>query len=78
MNINLILVIILIMTIGLVVYFAKSKMQKYYRTVLNKEEVLSLIVNCNNYKPIGDVFSSLDKLLGENQETDGIEYRGHF
>ncbi len=78
MNINLILVIILIMTIGLAVYFAKSKMQKYYRTVLNKEEVLSLIVNCNNYKPIGDVFSSLDKLLGENQETDGIEYRGHF
>lgn len=78
MNINLILMIILIITVALVVYFVKSKMQKLYDTILNKEEVLSLIVNCNNYKPIGDVFSSLDKLLEENQQTDGIEYRGHF
>lgn len=78
MNMNLILGIILIMIVGLFICFTKSKMQRYYNTVLNKEEILSLIVNCNNYKPIGDVFSSLDKLLEENQVMDGIEYRGHF
>ncbi|MDE7312151.1 MAG: hypothetical protein K2N87_11130 [Eubacterium sp.] len=78
MYINLILLVVLIITIGLVIYFAKIKMQAFYNTALKRDEVLSLIVNCNNYKPIGDVFSSLDKLLEENQQTDGIEYRGHF
>lgn len=55
-----------------------KKMDQVGIVISERRRILSLVVNCNNYKPIGDVFSSLDRLLNDAHEKDNIEYRGHF
>lgn len=78
MFINGLLIVLLVICIVLVVNYVRKRMDKADFMLSRRREVSSLIVNCNNYKPIGDVFSNLQNLLEENQESNYIEYRGHF
>lgn len=75
MFINSILVIILIVSITALILYVRKKMDLLKTKT---SDVSSLIVNCNNDKPIGDIFSNLNNLLEVNQESDHIEYGGHI
>lgn len=68
----------LVCSIVCVIGCARKKMSQAGSAISGRRLVLSLVINCNNYKPIGDVFFSLDQLLADADQKDNIEYRGHF
>lgn len=75
---NSVLIIGLCFVVACGIYFVRKRMDLRELVLRKRKDVLSLVLNCNNYRPMGDVFSSLAELLQQNQESDHIEYRGHF
>lgn len=78
MLMNGLLVLLFIICIVFVLYQVKKKMNKANCMLSKRNEASSLIVNCNDYRPIGDVFASLNNLLEDNKDIDHIQYKGHF
>lgn len=75
---NALLIVVLVMCFIFVVDFVRKRMERANSVLSRKREIFSMVINCNNYMPMGDVFSDLNELLKIHQESDHIEYRGHF
>lgn len=75
---NALLIAVLVICFISVVNYVRKRMDRANSALSRKREIFSLVINCNNYMPMGDVFADLNELLKVHQESDHIEYRGHF
>lgn len=75
---NVFMVAALVICFVIVAYCVRKSLDKANSALSGREEIFSLVRSCNNYMPMGDVFDKLSELLKAHQESDHIEYRGHF